>query len=106
MLYSSAVDMRKGVNPLSLMVRSLSMNPTDGSVYVFLNRTRTRMKLLHWERGGYVVFYKRMEQGRISRKVFEDRGGSSFKRIRWYELVLLVEGISVSVKHRKRFNIQ
>ena len=28
------------------------------------------MKLLHWERGGYVIYYKRMEVGRISRKVF------------------------------------
>ena len=71
MWYIGAVDMRKGVNPLSLMVRSLSLTPTDGSVYIFLNRTRTRMKQPHWERGGYVVFYKRMEQGRISRKVYE-----------------------------------
>lgn len=71
MVCTSAVDLRKGVDPLSRMVRSNSMSPTDGSVYVFLNRTRTRMKLLHWERGGYVIFYKRMEQGRISHTVFQ-----------------------------------
>ena len=54
-----------------------------GSVYVFLNRSRTRMKLLHWERGGYVIFYKRMEQGRISPTVFHDTGKTLFMHYRW-----------------------
>lgn len=104
MVSTKAVDLRKGVEPLSIMVRSLSMNPTDGRVYVFLNRTRTRMKLLHWERGGYVIFYKRMEQGRISHTVFKESDSVVFKQLRWDELMLLVEGISGSVKRRKRFN--
>ena len=105
MVCTSAVDLRKGVDPLSRMVRSNSMSPTDGSVYVFLNRTRTRMKLLHWERGGYVIFYKRMEQGRISHTVFQSDESCVFKQLRWDELVLLVEGICASSKRRKRFNV-
>lgn len=104
MVCTSAIDLRKGVDPLSRMVRSSSLCPTDGSVYVFMNRTRTRMKLLHWERGGYVIFYKRLEQGRISRTVFRSEGGCAFSRLRWDELVLLVEGIRVGVKRRKRYN--
>ena len=63
------------------------------------------MKLLHWERGGYVIFYKRMEQGRISPIVFHDTGKTLFMHDRWDEMVLLVEGISGSVKRRKRYNI-
>ena len=105
MVSSQPVDLRKGVGSLSIMVRSCSMNPADGRVYVFLNRTRTRMKLLHWERGGYVIFYKRMEQGRISHTVFRESESSMFKQLRWDELVLLVEGIPGCVKRRKRFNI-
>ena len=54
-----------------------------GSVYVFLNSSRTRMKLLHWERGGYVIFYKRMEHGRISPTVFHDTGKALFMHYRW-----------------------
>ncbi|HNX89650.1 MAG TPA: IS66 family insertion sequence element accessory protein TnpB [Paludibacteraceae bacterium] len=34
----------------------------NGDVYVFLNKSRTTMKLLHWERGGFVIYYKRMDQ--------------------------------------------
>ncbi len=104
MVFGSAVDLRKGIDPLSRIVRSSSMNPTDGRVYVFMNRSRTRMKLLHWERGGYVIFYKRMEQGRISHTVFGKSDQVHFRRVRWDELMLLVEGISCSAKRRKRFN--
>ena len=104
-MFTRAVDLRKGVDPLSILVRSNSLCPTDGSVYVFLNRSRTRMKLLHWERGGYVIFYKRMEQGRISPTVFHDTGKALFMHYIWDEMVLLVEGISDSVKRRKRYNI-
>lgn len=104
MVCGSSVDLRKGIDPLSRIVRSVSLNPTDGSVYIFMNRTRTRMKLLHWERGGYVIFYKRMEQGRISHTVFDKSGHVNFRQIRWDELMLLVEGISCNSKRRKRFN--
>ena len=104
-MFTRAVDLRKGVDSLSILVRSNSLCPTDGSVYVFLNRSRTRMKLLHWERGGYVIFYKRMEQGRISPTVLHDTGKALFMHYRWDEMVLLVEGISRSVKRCKRYNI-
>lgn len=75
-------------------------------MYVFFNRNRTLMKLLHWERGGYVIYYKRMEAGRISRKVFRQLEKPCFYALRWDELVLFMEGVSLSVARRKRFNIQ
>ena len=106
MVYSSPVDLRKGVESLSSLVRYHSLQPTNGNVYVFMNRDRTRMKLLHWERGGYVIFYKRMEQGRISRTVFRTSQKLHFYSLRWDEVMLLVEGVSTSVKRRKRFNIK
>ena len=62
MVCTSAVDLRKGVDPWSRMVRSNSMSPTDGSVYDFLNRTRTRMKLLYWERGEKAISPKLLER--------------------------------------------
>ena len=82
-MFTRAVDLRKGVDPLSILVRSNSLCPTDGSVYVFLNRSGTRMKLLHWERGGYVIFDKRVEQGRLSPTVFNDTGKVLFMHYRW-----------------------
>ncbi|MCQ2267174.1 MAG: IS66 family insertion sequence element accessory protein TnpB [Bacteroidaceae bacterium] len=104
MVCGSAVDLRKGIDPLSRIVRSSSMSPTDGCVYVLMNNARTRMKLLHWERGGYVIFYKRMEQGRISHTIFGKSDHVRFHQIRWDDLMLLVAGICCSAKRRKRFN--
>ena len=106
MVYSTGVDLRKGVEPLCGLARSCSMQPSDGSVYVYFNRHRTLMKLLHWERGGYVIYYKRMEVGRISRKVFQRHERPVFYELRWDELVLFMEGVHPSAARRKRFNIQ
>ncbi|GAB1414936.1 IS66 family insertion sequence element accessory protein TnpB [Paludibacter sp.] len=98
------VDMRKGLDGLCGMIRYLSLNPTNGDVYVFLNKTRTTMKLLHWERGGYIIYYKRMESGRVSHKIFS-AGAVEFRTIRWDEIVLYIEGISPKIKRRKRYNL-
>ena len=102
-VYTRGVDMRKGIESLCGMVRTNKSNPTDGSVYVFANKSRTLLKLLHWERGGYVIYYKRMEQGRLSRTMFSP-GSPAFQAMRWDELVLLVEGIRPNIKRQKRYN--
>ena len=101
----TGVDLRKGLDGLCGLIRYLSLNPVNGDVYVFLNKSRTTMKLLHWERGGFVIYYKRMESGRISPKIFL-KEGVGFRTIRWDELVLFMEGISVKIKRRKRYNFQ
>ena len=54
-------DMRKGVNTLCGQVRMLGLDPSDGKVYIFVDSSRKVMKILHWEHGGYVVYYKRLE---------------------------------------------
>ena len=95
-------DMRMGVNGMCGHVRSAGLDPTDGGVYVFVGRTRQVMKLLHWERGGYVMYYKRLEQGRFHPRVFQ-RGEAGFRQMRWDELVLLMEGISPRAARRKRY---
>lgn len=98
------VDLRKGVNGLCGIIRYLSLSPTNGDVYVFLNKNRTTLKLLHWERGGFVIYYKRLERGRISHKIFI-KEGTGFRSYRWDELVLLMEGISPQAGRRKRYNL-
>ena len=95
-------DMHMGVNGMCGHVRSAGLDPTDGGVYVFVGRTRQVMKLLHWERGGYVMYYKRLEQGRFHPRVFQS-GEAGFRQMRWDELVLLMEGISPRAARRKRY---
>lgn len=95
-------DMRIGVNRMCGKVRSAGMNPTSGDVFIFVGKTRNVMKILHWERGGYVMYYKRLEQGRFHPRIFL-RETFGFRSIRWDELVLLIEGISPRVARRRRY---
>ena len=54
-------------------VRKMGLEPANGDVYVFVGKFRTSMKLLHWERGGYVMYYKRLEQGRFHPRISKRR---------------------------------
>jgi hypothetical protein len=101
-LCTLSTDMRKGFNTLMGVITSNStLRPLDGSVYVFVNRNRNTLKILHWERGGFVIYHKRLESGRLSKSLFKFE--ASFRPIRWDELVLLVEGINPNTKRRKRY---
>lgn len=104
-LYRTPTDMRKGFDGLSGLVRNdLKMNPLSGDVFIFINRSRNRMKLLTWEAGGFVLYYKRLEGGRFEYPVVSQTGQSAL--ITWAKLMLIVKGISLqSVKQRKRFSL-
>ena len=95
-------DMRIGVNGMCGLVRAAGLEPANGDVYIFVGKSRKVMKLLHWERGGYAMYYKRLEQGRFHPRIFL-RQGIGFCSMRWDELVLLMEGISPKVARRKRY---
>lgn len=63
-LYSRATDMRKSFDGLCNLVQTgLNRNPMSGEVYIFINHRRDRMKLLRWEQGGFILYYKRLESG-------------------------------------------
>jgi len=90
--------MRKSFNGLSGLVNNeLGREPTGGDVFIFLNRNRTHLKLLHWEAGGFVLYYKRLEQGSFTPPVFKGKS----PRMTWSELVLMVEGLQVEKAHQK-----
>jgi len=62
--YTGICDMRKGVNGLSGLVRSeMQLDPEDMSVYVFVNRKRNTMKILVWDKDGFLMHYKRLVEG-------------------------------------------
>ena len=63
MLYNQPTDMRKSYHTLSGIVSNvLGCDPCNGDVYIFMNRSRNRIKLLHWEPGGMVMVEGIMEQ--------------------------------------------
>lgn len=89
-LWSEPTDMRKGFHTLSGIVRDrMSRNPLDGDVYVFINRHRDRMKLLHWEPGGMVLYSKVLERGTFGHPGSPQSDGS----LAWRDLVMVVEGM-------------
>jgi transposase len=102
-LCPSSQDMRKGFDALSGVVRrDMGGDPLTGEVFIFMNRSRTTIQLLHWERGGLVLYHKRLDKGRFSLPVFD--GESHCYHLLWRNLVLMGEGISPEkIQCRKRF---
>ena len=89
-LYRGATDMRKGFNGLSGLVRQhIDHDLLSGDVFIFLNKRRDRVKLLVWDRTGFVVWYKVLEQGTFELPAAEK------------ESLELIE--IKSVKRRKRY---
>lgn len=61
-----AVDFRKAINGLvGLIMEEFTTPANDGSVYVFYNRNFDRVKCLFWDKNGFVLYHKRLEQGRF-----------------------------------------
>ena len=100
------VDMRNGFDGLAGIVRDfLKQDPIGGSVFIFINRTGTHIKLLYWDGDGFALFYKRLEQGRYS--LAEQSKSPSSKLISREELMMLLEGLSFKdLKRKKRFKMK
>jgi len=62
----SPVDMRKSINGLSALVfDTFEENPTSGDLFVFYNRGKDKVKLLHWATNGFGLYYKQLERGKF-----------------------------------------
>ena len=60
------VDMRKSINGLSILVEEvLELDPFANKLFVFCNRNRDKLKILYWERTGFVLWYKKLEKHRF-----------------------------------------
>jgi len=100
-LYTAPTDMRQGFEGLSGIVRStLAADPLDGSLFLFINRRRDRLKILHFDGSGYWLYYKLLEAG-----TFEVIGSNDkCARIDSTQLAMLLGGVSlVGAKRRKRY---
>lgn len=101
-LHREPVDFRKAHDGLAAIVRAeLENDPLNGSVYVFLNRARDRVKLLQWDGNGLWLHYKRLEKGtfRIPRA-----NANGTARVTRGDLAMLLEGIELKKGQlRRRF---
>lgn len=93
---TAPVNLRKSFEGLSNEVRSvLAADPLSGHVFLFLNRSRTQVKMLVWTRGGFTIVHKRLERGRFT---FPARVSASAAcvEIDAHELAMLLEGLDLA----------
>ena len=100
-LYTQPTDMRKSYDGLSALVKNtLHEDPTNGHLFVFIKRKRTQIKVLYFDRSGYCVWSKRLEQGRYRYR----SDGADKVALDWTQLKLKLEGIELKNTRRyKRF---
>ena len=82
--------MRKSYDGLSALVKNkLEEDPLSGQLFVFINRKCTQYKVLYFDRSGYCIWSKRLEQGQ-----FHTHAGDAVKKaLEWTDLKLILEGI-------------
>jgi transposase len=97
------VDMRKGFDALCGIIQSMGQNVLKGGVFIFCNRKRNQIKLLHWEGDGLAVYYKRLERGRYELPAYD--AGTGTCNIKALQLQLILQGIELSsVRHKYRYH--
>jgi transposase len=89
--------MRKSFDALTGIVSGqMKKDVLSGDVYIFIGKSRDKIKLLVWEKGGFVLYYKRLESGTFHLPKLQDDGLS------YSELCLLIEGVEVEITHRRK----
>ena len=97
-------DMRKSFDGLAGLVRSLALDPLSGHLFVFGGRRRDRVKILYWDRDGYALWSKRLEEGTYALP-FGEEGADKQREIGAQELSALLSGIDLSrATRRKRYS--
>ena len=98
-LFTASTDMRKGFDGLSYLVKQQNLDLFSGNLFVFLSKRADRIKILTWNRGGLIIWYKRLEKGTFKRigsdkeaKVLLDTGA----------LLLLLEGLDLNQIQRPK----
>lgn len=88
-------DMRKSFDGLSALVAGvLKQDPFSGHLFTFLNRRRDKVKVLYWDRSGFMLMYKRLEEGTFALPSGDEIGSR--------ELVMMLEGLDMSRMHQRR----
>jgi transposase len=96
--YSEPVDMRKSFHGLVALVQSVLLeDPLSGCLFVFFNRRRNYVKLVTWDRTGYCLFAKQLEQGR-----FHLPSGDAKQEISEQAFRLILDGIVLGRRRAMR----
>ena len=92
-LATGPVDMRKSIDGLGALARKLAHDLFSGHLFVFTSRRGDRVKILAWDHGGFVLYYKRLERGRFQLPRIEP--GAVEVEVDATQLAMLLDGIDV-----------
>src|SRR6056297_4021952 len=100
-LCTTPVDFRKGFDGLTgIVTAQLGQSVTSGSLFLFVNRRRDRIKALWWETGGLTLWYRRLEQGTV--ELPKTDGDAKHIVIDNVELAMWIAGVSLKAAKSRR----
>lgn len=87
--------MRKSIDGLATIVKEqFHLDPFSNSLFLFCGRSRNKMKALLWEQDGFILLYKRLENGSFK----WPRNETEVKPISWQQFRWLMEGLQIDQK--------
>ena len=96
------VDLRRGHDGLMAIVRNeWEKDPYSGHLFVFVSRRRNRVKILYYDHGGFVLYYKRLERGRFRLPKRDPESGKM--ELSAGRLAMLLEGLEVDRSRERRW---
>jgi transposase len=103
--FEQPVDMRRSFDGLAAIAKNqMQEDPSSGHLFVFINKRRTYLKVLFFDRSGYCIWAKRLEAGQFAHP--QSAGEDNKLAMDFHALKLLVEGMEAKDYHqRKRFNL-
>lgn len=98
-LAKAPADMRKSIDGLTALVMTQGFDVYSGHLFVFLSKQRNRAKILTFDRGGFVVYYKRLESRRFGQPALSE---GEHVNLDAAQLTMLLDGVDVSQVRRNR----
>jgi len=97
------VDMRNGIDGLKGLVETaLKKNPLDGHLFVFVGKGKDKLKILFWDKNGFVLHMKRLERGRFQLPAINEKRAKV--EMEATELAMLLDGIDLNAKRLARWS--
>jgi len=102
-IYAEPADMRCGFNKLSMFAESIMCkDPFSGHLFVFFNKFGDKCKILFWDRTGFCIWYKRLEEGTFEK--LKTSPGQTSLEVDVSKLTWILEGIDLfKARRRKRY---
>jgi len=100
-LYAKPTDMRRSFNGLAAMAKNvIGEDPLSGHVFVYINRRQTQIKILYFDRSGFCIWAKRLEEGRFN----YNKSAGEKQALNCTQLKLIIEGIELkNMRQNKRY---